>query len=163
MPWRRRRRRPCSPWMMPPPRLPASARVSVAQRRRGAHFRERECVGVVCLGIKRALDLNKACLLDTVPILLLYRPHGLETPSPQSNPCHVSTLNRTHSTRAGSICFSRLLFSRLRQRCLALCFGAMRTPLRRQESERLSETLKCLSRVMTFLHHSSHAFQGRHS
>lgn len=123
---------------------------------------ERVCGGVVCLGVKRALDLNKACLLDTVPILLLYRLHGLETPSPQSNPCHVSTLNRTHSTRAGSICFSRLLFSRLRQRCLALCFGAMRTPLRRQESERLSETLKCLSRVMTFLHHSSHAFQGRH-
>ncbi len=76
---------------------------------------------------KAAFDLNKACLPDTVPILLLYRLHGLETPSPQFNPCHVSTLNSTHSTGAGSICFFRLLFSRLRQICLALCFGAMRT------------------------------------
>jgi hypothetical protein len=85
--------------------------------------------GVMCLGGKQSLDLDKACLPDTVQLLLLYCLHGLETPSPHSNPCHDSTLNHTHSTRAGSMCFSRLLFSRLQRRCLALCFGSMQTPV----------------------------------
>ncbi len=68
VPWRRRRRRPCSPWMMPPPRLPASARVSVAERRRGAHVRERECVGGLC-----ALALSGLLILIRPAFLTPYQ------------------------------------------------------------------------------------------
>ena len=68
VPWRRRRRRPCSPWMMPLPRLPASARVSVAERRLGAHVRECECVWGLC-----ALALSRLLILVRPAFLTPYR------------------------------------------------------------------------------------------
>ena len=65
VPWCRRRRRPCSPWMMPPCQRARECRGAKAGCARKG---ESVCGGVVCLCVKRALDLNKACLLDTVPI-----------------------------------------------------------------------------------------------
>ena len=43
---------------------------------------------------------------------------------------NLRTLRRTLRWSAGSICEFGLQFARLRRRCLALCFGAMRTPCR---------------------------------